>query len=332
MSLASCGAEPDGASARPAEAAASTGMPWETLPADSIYGASPVENLVVRQVELDLAGIPAGWEGMKIAAISDLQLGLWEGNREVAGAAVTRALAQQPDLVVLLGDLLGAGRDTAQLSQTLAPLRGRPALAVLGDRDTRTDSLEAAVERTLAGLGIRVLKNGSVPFVHGGDTAAIAGVDPGLASMPEGDQLWVLGQLGSGRLGLLLAHSPALAARAPRGRFPGALAGGTFCGRIEVPGTTRLSWLADGPLSDAGTPGLPQIFRLGRTVLYVTCGTGYGFVPIRYGAAPEVSLITLRDTGRRAAAGPDPAQDTTSIDTLIERYQRTDTTTAAEPG
>jgi predicted MPP superfamily phosphohydrolase len=320
------GCEREAESAAPG-AQASAAQPWEGISPDSLYGATPEENLRVPRVELDALGIPAGWDGMRVAAISDLQLGLWEDNEQVAAAAVRRAVELKPDLIVLLGDYLAQGADTAALARVLAPLRGRRALAVLGDRDIRSDSLGAAITRTLRGQGVQVLSNASVPIVFGGDTAMISGVDPDLATMPVGDQKWVLGTLGSGRLGLLLAHNPLLAAQAPEGRFPAVLAGGTVCGRVEVPGTPRLSWLQGEGLPGAVVPQVPRLFRLGDTVMFVTCGVGYGFAPARYGGVPEVALITLRPVGAEQPVEA-AAADSVSLDTLIDRYQRRDTATA----
>ena len=330
LPLLGCAGEAEPVPAQNEAAPALTGKPWERLPPDSLYGATPVENLSTTEVELDLLGIPAGWNGMRIAALSDFQLGLWEDNEAVANAAVQHAVRQRPDLVVLLGDFIARGQDTAALARVLAPLRGRQVLAVLGDRDIRTDTLAAAITQTLANAGIRVLRNGAVPIIHNQDTAFVAGVDPELAGKPAGDQIWVLSQLGSGRLGLLLSHNPLLASRSPRGRFPGALAGGVFCGRAEVPGTPRLSWLNSEGLPGSVVPEVPRLYRVERMVMFVTCGVGYGFVPIRFGAPPEVAMITLRPIGMGIAPGAAP-QDSVSIDTLIERFQR-DTTRSDTTG
>lgn len=330
--LAGCSEEAESLPPAPTEDPAElAGAPWERIPADSLYGATPAENLSVTRVDLDLLGIPDGWEGMRIAAVSDLQLGLWEDNEAVATAALRRAVGTRADLIVLLGDYIAHGADTTALARVLTPLRGRPVLAVLGDRDIRTDSLEAAITRTLGRQGIRVLKNGSVPFIHNQDTAFIAGVDPDLADEPEGDQQWVLSQLGTGKLGLLLSHNPVLASRAPGGRFPGALAGGVFCGRVEVPGTPRLSWINETAIPGAVVRGVPRIYRVRKMVMFVTCGVGYSFIPIRFGAPPEVALVTLHVSARPRPTDAAAAADSMDLDTLLQRYQRRDTT-ARETG
>jgi predicted MPP superfamily phosphohydrolase len=306
--------------------------PWDTIAPDSIYGAGPADNLRTVPVDLDLLQIPPSWEGMTIAAISDLDIGRWRDNARVAAAAIERAVALRPDLIVLLGDFVTGESDIPALTAALAPLRGHPAIAVLGDRDIRTDTLAAAVTSALSAAGVRVLKDGSVPWVFHGDTAIISGVDPELITKSEADRDWILSQLGGGaRRALLLTHQPQIAAFAPDGRFPGVLAGNTFCGRIEVPGSPRLSWLDQTALPGAAVKGMPRFFRFRGSVLFVTCGTGYGFVPIRFGAPPEVALITLHPVLAPKPEGADSARaDSISLDTLLQRYQRSDTTAAAD--
>ena len=316
---AACGGEAESAVESPSTTFGPVLNPWDTIPADSLYGATAAENVRITAVEMDLLGIPPGWEGMRIAAISDLQLGLWSGNEAVAEAAVATALASEPDIVVLLGDYIAAGSELPRLARILAPLREKLTFAVLGDRDILTDSLAAQVTRTLQSVGVRVLRNSALPMARGGDTALIAGASPDLIRETVPGQQWILSQIGIGRpMGILLAHNPIVAAQAGGRRYPAALAGNTFCGSVEVPGTPRLSWLNSEALPGATVEGAERLYRLGNMVLFVTCGTGYGFVPIRFGAPPEVALITLH-----SVLPSDPASaDTVVVDTLIEQYER----------
>src|SRR5687767_15315899 len=56
-----------------------------------IYGATGADIVRVTPVEIEVIGLPAGWEGMRVAALSDFHLGLWAGNTAAARAAVERA-------------------------------------------------------------------------------------------------------------------------------------------------------------------------------------------------------------------------------------------------
>ncbi|HET8654230.1 MAG TPA: hypothetical protein VFL93_01760 [Longimicrobiaceae bacterium] len=323
------GASPEAATpARPAFA--DQAEPWDTMPPSRIYGATPIDNLQVTPVELDLAGIPTGWNGMRLAVLSDFELSRWAANPAVVAAAVQEAVSERPDIVVLLGGYVDRMADTAALARVLAPLRGHLTLAVLGGQDVRTDSLEAAVTRTLTAAGARVLRNASIPIIHDGDTAFVAGIDPHLDEKTWDDKRYILAQMANvGRMGLLLTHAPPLAVAAPHDAFPGVLAGNTVCGSVEVSGTPRLSWLTSTAIPGALVPGTKRLFRFGRTVMFVTCGLGYGFLPVRFSAPPEIAMVTLHPVGGpKQAAEP---KDTLSIDSLVRVYQRRDTAPDSTP-
>ena len=52
LALAACGEEAESLPPQPAEdPTVLTGAPWERIPADSLYGATPAENLTVTPVE-----------------------------------------------------------------------------------------------------------------------------------------------------------------------------------------------------------------------------------------------------------------------------------------
>lgn len=298
---------------------------------DSVYGASAVENLRVVPVEVEVPGLPEGWDGMRIAAVSDFQLGLWDDNARVAEAAVRRAVSLRPDLVVLLGDYVARESGLAELPRVLAPLRGHTVLAVLGDRDQRDpselqgrpDSAAIRIRQVLRESGVVVLENERGRVVRNGDTAFVAGIDPYVARRPAWRQAEIFAAIPrAGSTPVLLSHSPGGALAAPDSAYPLVLAGNTFCGRVEVPGAARLSWVNTQQLPGARVPGADRLYRVSGNGLFITCGVGYSFVPVRLGAPPEVALITLR---RPAAADDEPAPPAAdaAIDSLLRVYGQT---------
>ncbi len=328
VSLAACGRD----SAREARAA----IPADSveLGKDTLYGASAEAIVRTVLIEIQVADLPAGWEGMRIAALSDFQIGLWPDNEKVAAAAVRRAVAERPDLIVLLGDYVVRGGDYAALDRVLAPLRGRRVFAVLGNGDTMedldatNDTLAARATQALARAGVVVLRNERGRFVRNDDTAYIAGTEPLLARRPDWRRAEILGGItGAPSTVLLLTHMPAAAATLPTGKFPAVLAGHTFCGQVEVPGTPRLSWLNSEVLPDVRTPGVERIYRVRGATLFVTCGVGFSFVPVRLGHPPEVAIVTLRGIGGAAAETDSTAvRAAAQTDSLIQAYQQRDTT------
>lgn len=299
--------------------------------ADSLYGASAAENLRVVPVEVEVPGLPAGWDGMRIAVLSDFQLGLWEDNANVAEAAARRAVSLRPDLVVLLGDYVARPEGLAALPRVLAPLRGRTVLAVMGDRDQRDpgesqsqpDSAAIRIRQVLQENGIVVLNNERGRVVRNGDTAFVAGIDPYVPRRPTWRQAEIFGAIPrAGATPILLSHSPAGVLAAPDSTYPLVLAGNTFCGRVEVPGTPRLSWVNAEQLPGSRLPGAERLYRANGNGLFITCGVGYGFVPVRLGAPPEVALVTLRRPavpGRGEAA---PDSSSAALDSLLRVYEQ----------
>ena len=285
------------------------------------YGVTATDNIRVVPVEIELRDLPRGWDGMRVAAISDFQLGLWPQNAEVAAAVTQRAVALQPDLVVLLGDYLARGSDFGMLERVLAPLRGRPAFAVLGNADqlddpegTQVDSLHLRVVETLRANGIVILRNDRARFVRDGDTAFVAGLEPYFSRRPPWRQSQILAAIPtSGTTPLVLSHMPASVAALQQlvpGRYPAVLAGHSLCGPVEAPGTPRLVWLNTEVLPGAESPETERLRRIGETTLFITCGAGHSYLPARYGGTPEVALITLRRAGGTEPSdtirGPDP--------------------------
>jgi uncharacterized protein len=322
--LPACGGDAESAPAEAQPGAAETSLnPWERLPLDSIYGATAAENIRLTRVEIDVLDLPRGWDGMQIAVISDLQLGLWEENERVATAAVQRAVAARPDLIALLGDFLAVGRDSEALARVLQPLRDQRVVAVLGDRDVRNDSVEARVRQTLAGAGIRLLVNDAIAFERNGDTAWIAGIAPDLDQRSIADQDFIVAITGGPVTPILLAHSPLVAARAPQSRRPAILAGNAFCGRVSIPGTPRLAWYETQAMPNLAIPGVERLYRIRNNTLFITCGIGYSFIPVRMGAPPEVALVTLRGIGIEAEPVPDPGA--AALDTIMQQYEVADT-------
>lgn len=316
---------------------ADSGLPDDTVPLPNpadVYGVSAAQNVVVTPVEIEVPDLPPGWSGMKIAALSDFQLGLWADNERVALAATQRAAATGADLFVLLGDYVARGADYGAIDRVLAPLKGRTVMAVLGTSDEVEDpqgNPDSARIRTVEALqrsGVTVLRDSREEFSHGGSTAYVAGLEPYLARRADWKKADVYGAIPGGpNTMIVLAHMPVTAVTLPGDRYPIMLAGHTFCGQVEVPGTPRLAWFNTTVLPGTADPAKTRIWRIRGATVFATCGLGYSFVPVRFGAPPEVALITLR------AVGPArPATDSTktpaqpNVDSLIHVFQQRDTT------
>ena len=303
-----------------------------------VYGATGAEILRVVPVEIEVPQIPPGWSGMRIAAVSDLHLGQWEGNTATARAAMERAAAERPDLVVLLGDYVVDGGRYELLDEVLAPLRGLRVLAVLGDRDMAErsegpDSAQIRVREALTRNGVEVLMNARARVSRGGDTAFVAGIDPFTARRPAWRQAEIWGGIPGGpETVVVLSHMPVASVTMPTEKYPVLLGGHTFCGQVEVPGTPRLRWVNTQIFPGTPEPDRTRIYRIRGATVFITCGVGFGYVPVRFGAAPEVALITLRAVGGAEEESEEADEaDTVDVDSLIRQFSPADTGRAEEP-
>ena len=168
-----------------------------------------------------------------------------------------------------------------------------------------------AVERRLrrGDLGT-LLVNESREIRRGATTIAIVGTgDPAGRGFPDAgvapDIERSLRDVPPGRFVLALAHNPALFPALAERNVGLTLSGHTHWGQVALPAA---SWsLASMFLEDA-----MGVIARGRSLLYISPGTGYWGIPFRIGATGEITHLTLRRsstgtphgivTGRRVIA------------------------------
>lgn len=247
---------------------------------------------VVRAARVALPNWPAGASPVRVALLGDLHL----GNASTDEARLTRVIAQvdrlRPDLVLIAGDLVaGYGAEAARtqadaIGRQLARLYPRlGTIAVLGNHDNGSDP--ALLARALRRAGVTVLENaavrrGALLIGGAGDTvsghARLGGV---LNDMRR------LERTGAGPR-VYLSHSPDIIGWLPRGRSL-LLAGHTHCGQVVLP--------LIGPLFKAsrthGNRYLCGVIRSGARTVIVSAGIGTSNVPIRFGAPPDLWLLTI---------------------------------------
>lgn len=113
---------------------------------------------VIESFTVPLAGLPPALEGKTIVALSDLHLGTTLDGAWLA-ARVQQVMAQRPDLVVLLGDVVEVHGDAdgdiaASLSGLAAPLG---VWAVLGNHESHGPAANTGA--LLSRAGVRVLRD-----------------------------------------------------------------------------------------------------------------------------------------------------------------------------
>lgn len=253
----------------------------------TLYAFAEARRLpVIRRAAVSLQDWPAATPPITIALLSDIHLGNATMDEQRLASIVDELNAQRPDLILLAGDFIAghqfdpkgiiAHRLTPVLARLRAPLG---VVAVLGNHDHW--SSETVVSASLRAAGITVLSNEAVkrgPLVIGGlddDFTHHTRTAPTLAAMAR---------LRGPRL--LLSHSPDPAARiAPPLLL---LAGHTHCGQVDLPIIGRLASVSH--LGERFACG--WVKEPGRTVI-VTAGLGTSLAPFRFGAPPDVWLVTV---------------------------------------
>lgn len=270
----------------------------------SAYGVWNAFRPVIKNIEVEIKGLPAGWKGKTVVQVSDLHLGVI--NR--AGFledVVERVNSLEPHAVFITGDLFD-GMD-GDLSSFVGPLNGLRAAKgvffVTGNHENflGLDRVFSTLERT----GVEVLDDAAVRI----DGLQIVGV----SYPPPGRKRDVMKAVRSSKdfsndlPGILLYHLPASIDRtgvtpseqrtrtyfSPRIDFTAAkelgiglqLSGHTHGGQIFPLGylTARLYKGYDYGLHS-----------LGDFTIYTTCGTGTWGPPMRTGNTPEIVAVRLR--------------------------------------
>jgi predicted MPP superfamily phosphohydrolase len=242
----------------------------------------------LRELELELPGLPAELDGLRIVHLSDFHFGVPSPGIGAAWQAAAWTRDRRPDLVAITGDLLTHPRGEPMLRQ-LVRLLPRPILAVLGNHDialsrdpqARPSGLRELDPATLLCDDGRMFElRGRNVWVAGADPRLIvrgrARVDPNaLARMAD--------------LSILLCHYPRVLDGLEPGRFDLVLAGHMHDGQIALPfpgGKVRFAHLR--ARYNAG------VYRNAAATMHVSAGLGTTFVPIRFGARPEATELTLR--------------------------------------
>lgn len=244
--------------------------------------------LVVHPVDLALPR----WTGgpLRVALLSDLHVGSPSWGLDHLRDLVHVVNAEEPDVVLLAGDyvidnvLFGRKVDQESIGEVLGGLRApHGVVAVLGNHDWWNDG--DRMRRALEANGIVVLENEVHAFDHRGGAIAIAGLADAMTRRPDPRATYALAREDAALLALV--HEPDVFVDV--GDRPAlTLAGHTHGGQVALP--------------LLGRPVVPssygQRFAAGHVVeagrhLFVTTGVGTSILPIRFGVAPEIVILTV---------------------------------------
>lgn len=228
-------------------------------------------------------GLDPAHDGLKIAHLSDLHVGILTSHRFIR-AAVEMAQAENPDLVVMTGDYVCYSQRFVGKFGEIVGGFNVPTLCVLGNHDYWTDA--HGVMDALTHHQYTVLRNQHTRFMVRNSPLTVVGIDDAVTG--QADVARAFRGVHSGDSRLVLSHVPSMfdpaAARGPAL----VVAGHTHGGHVQIPQLTERLF------RKLGNPYLKGFYRTADSLLYVNCGIGSSSVPIRAGAPSEVAIFTLR--------------------------------------
>lgn len=258
----------------------------------------------VREIHMVFPNLPEGFDGIRIAQISDLHIGSFGTNRDPLREAIELVNEANPDIILFTGDLVNNFAEEAKgweniFAKLQAPM-GK--FAILGNHDYgeysrwHSEAEKAANFRGILAayerLGFKVLRNESVQLFRNGDIIGLGGVENwGTSSFPRNGDL-ALASRGIRHLpfNILMSHDPDHWDKQILAQdfYDLTLSGHTHGMQFGIEkGDFRWNPAQYVQKRWAG------MYREGNKFLYVNRGLGYHGLPARVGMPPEITVFEL---------------------------------------
>lgn len=246
-------------------------------------------NFYVREVDMPLPNLAPGLDGLRILQLSDIHMGAFLSERELA-KVVDASMEHRAHLAVITGDLISMRGDPldACIRQLARVKADAGVFGCMGNHE-RYALAENYCQQAAARVGIRFLRKEARVLRFGGDTLNLAGVDH---QSHHGGHEYLVGTANlktAEGFNLLLSHNPDVLPVAARQGWDLMLSGHTHGGQINIE-------ILDQAITPARfiTPYIYGTYRERNTAAYVTRGIGSIGIPARLGAPPEIAIIRLR--------------------------------------
>lgn len=267
--------------------------------------------IVVRKAVCESELLPQSFDGYRILQLSDLHIGTFLKNKSFIRKLVNVVNEQHADLIVFTGDLVNVRADEVRpfVSDLSKMVSKDGVLSVMGNHDyceygqdhseeykKRNQNVLHYFERK---MGWRLLDNehvtiGRLRQANGeniSESIAVIGVE-NISKPPfpdYGNLAVAMGELPKGMFKVLLSHDPSHWRRGVLHKTDIALtlSGHTHAGQLKIGKFSPSKWA----YNEWGGK-----YTEGNSMLYVSTGVG-GTVPFRFGAWPEINIITLKRKG-----------------------------------
>ena len=260
----------------------------------TLWGNTALE---VNEYEVVSDRIPQGFEGFRIAQVSDLHNAEFgEGNEKLI-----RLLSQtDPDVIVITGDLIDSRHTDIEIALDFArqAVKIAPVYYVSGNHEARVREYED-LKMGLAEAGVVILENQKVQITRERESITLMGIaDPSFQedylfgdSESVARQAIERQQNESDGYTILLSHRPELFDLYVDTGMDLVFSGHAHGGQFRLPFIGGLVAPNQGffPKFDEGR------FIEANTTMIVSRGVGNSIIPIRFNNRPEIVLVTLRN-------------------------------------
>lgn len=240
--------------------------------------------------------LPRGFNGFRIAQISDLHIGPFMSAAEIRRVA-GMANRLKPDLILLTGDYITWDPSTqGAVVDALSVLRAPyGVIGTLGNHEQWTHT-EASITRLFQAQGTMVLRQQNTTLRAGGDELNLIGVDyesrhhmgPHFEGVVRQYLTAIESLVRRDTVNILMSHNPNTFDRAAALGIDLSLAGHTHGGQVTMEFISP-----DISPSRFVTPYVVGWFAKPGGKLYVNRGIGTIGVPMRIGAPPEITVYEL---------------------------------------
>ena len=254
----------------------------------------------VKDIAFHSPNIPQSFNGYKIIQLSDIHIGSWTNNEKELERAVQLINAQKPDLIVFTGDLVNhRATELNGFEDILSKMKAKDGVfSILGNHDygpyyhwnsqrEKSDNL-AELEQRETNMGWQLLNNEHIYLHQGNDSIALIGVENwGIPPFNgKGDLQKAMQGVNDG-FKILLSHNPTHweAEVLSKTDIELMLAGHTHAMQFAIGQYSPSSWVYK---------EWKGMYTKGKQNLYVNVGLGFIGMPFRFGAWPEITVITLK--------------------------------------
>lgn len=254
----------------------------------------------VNELTFSHSQIPTSFDGYRIVQLSDLHIGTIKHYPQEVKRMVEMINSLEPDLIVFTGDLVN--NEASELDGTdtlLSRLRATDGVfSVLGNHDyglyrhwrneeEKRANLQALKQRQQE-MGWRLLLNESHTIRHGNDSITLIGVEnSGEPPFPAYGDLPKAMQEAEAAFKILLSHDPTHWRREviPDTDIQLTLSGHTHAMQFKIGNFSPSAWIY---------PEWGGAYNQDGQTLYINQGIGSVMIPYRFGAWPEITLLTLK--------------------------------------